>query len=417
MMNNKDSKKLYPRVRRSFALAALCCVPVATVIPNSSFAQAWQFDPIVQLGYEIDDNATLSIRTDEEVRISGFQGDVSARVDYTTSTTNFMIVPRVRLRRYDESDFDSTDEFVRMNLSHSTRLNTFGIRGFYDNESIRTAERADIDPDVDNPDDIPIDDTGRVGVQGDRTRVRARPYWEFRLSNLTSIQASMDYTVVTYDQELVNISDVLIDYEDARADLSFNRRFSDLTSGILMLSARSITNDFGVNEVDTYGGMLGFNRDLTEKVSLRALIGMESVEFLSGGDNEPVMVGELRLVRNLETITFLAQYRRAVTSGGNAIPSIRDDISLNFVRQLSEKISASLGARVYHSERIDATNDQGRDYLRIGAGIGWNLTRSFKLQLNFRHTIIDRGGVVGERADGNQGILWFIYRPNAGTVL
>jgi hypothetical protein len=216
---------------------------------------------------------------------------------------------------------------------------------------------------------------------------------------------------------LIDISDVLIDYEDARVDLSLNRRFSDLTSGILMLSARSIGNDFGINEVDTYGGMVGFNRDLSEKVSLRALVGVESVEFLSGGDNEPVMVGELRLVRNLETITFLAQYRRAVTSGGNAIPSIRDDVSLNFVRQLSEKISASLGARLYHSERINATNDQGRDYLRIGAGFGWNLTQSFKLQLNFRHTIIDRGGVVGERADGNQGILWFIYRPNARTVL
>jgi hypothetical protein len=417
MMNNKDSKKLTPCARRSIALAALCCLPLVTVIHNDSFAQAWQFDPIIQLGYEVDDNATLSIRTDEEVSISGFQGDLSARVDYTTSTTNFMIVPRVRLRRYDVSDFDSTDEFVRMNFSHSTRLNTFGIRAFYDNESIRTAERADIDPDVDNPDDIPIDDTGRVGVQGDRTRVRARPYWEFRLSNLTSIQASMDYSVVTYDQELIDISDVLIDYEDARVDLSLNRRFSDLTSGILMLSARSIGNDFGINEVDTYGGMVGFNRDLSEKVSLRALVGVESVEFLSGGDNEPVMVGELRLVRNLETITFLAQYRRAVTSGGNAIPSIRDDVSLNFVRQLSEKISASLGARLYHSERINATNDQGRDYLRIGAGFGWNLTQSFKLQLNFRHTIIDRGGVVGERADGNQGILWFIYRPNARTVL
>ena len=36
-------------------------------------AQDWRFDPILKVGYEIDDNAALSIRTDEEVEIAGLR--------------------------------------------------------------------------------------------------------------------------------------------------------------------------------------------------------------------------------------------------------------------------------------------------------------------------------------------------------
>ena len=88
-------------------------------------AQDWRFDPVFRLGYEIDDNAELSIRTDEEIEIAGFQADVSARVDYLTETTTFSLTPRVRVRQYDISEFDQTDYFLTMNYSHRTRAHTF----------------------------------------------------------------------------------------------------------------------------------------------------------------------------------------------------------------------------------------------------------------------------------------------------
>ena len=415
-MTNANTTQRMAKSLTEVPIFILVGVLVWTAGTGAAQAQAWRFDPIIQAGYEVDDNATLSIRTDEEVRIAGLQGDVSAKIDYLTDTTTFSATPRLRIRQYDESDFDSNDEFLRLNFMHRARSNTFGVRAFYDNENVRTAELADIDPGVDDPDDIPLDDTGRIGIQGDRTRLRMKPYWSYRFTRLTSMRVQLEYTEVSYDDELL-IGSSLVDYQDSRANVAINHGFSNLTSGIVELSWRSISNDFGLNEVDTIGGSVGFERDLSEKTSVKAMVGMESVEFLSGGDNEPVVVGELRLVRNLETITLLAQYKRAVASSGNAIPSVRDDLILNFSRQLSEKVSASLGARAYHAEQIAARNDQGRDYLRFGAAFGWNLTQTIKLQLEFRHTIIDRGGVPGERADGNRGMLSFIYRPNAAKLL
>ena len=109
------------------------CVVVGLVAlmgsTTGAVAQDWRFDPIFKLGYEVDDNAALSIRTDEEVEIAGFQADVTARVDYLTETTIFSLIPRVRVRRYDVSEFDSTDSFLKMIYSHKTLAHTFAFRG------------------------------------------------------------------------------------------------------------------------------------------------------------------------------------------------------------------------------------------------------------------------------------------------
>jgi hypothetical protein len=397
--------------RRSSAAAAFLSFALAA----SAGAQEWKFDPIVKVGYEIDDNAALSIRTDEEVEIAGFQGDFSARMDYSSAVTRFSFVPRVRVRKYDESDFDSTDLFLRMNYDYRTRSNSFKLRAFAERESVRTAERAGTDLDIDDPTDITNDDSGLVQLGGDRDKIRLRPSWQYRFSNTASVTTTIDYFDVAYSDVF---ADILVDYTDTQADVSFSKGLSPRMDGMLVLTARRFENDDDILEFDGWGAMVGFERALTETTTLRALVGVDGAYFDADNvEDETDFVADVSLVRQLETIRVLAQYKRSITASGTRIPTIRDNFNLNFSRRLSEKIIAGLGARLYQTELISGVGDAGREYVRLAANLGWNITSTFLLEFEVNHTILDRGGFLGESADSNQVAIWFVYRPNMPTTL
>ncbi len=172
---------------------------------TGAVAQDWKFDPVFKFGYELDDNAQLSIRTDEEVEISGFQADVSLRVDYLTDTTIFTLVPRVRVRQYDISEFDSTDYFLTMNYSHKTRAHTFAFRARGELQGVRTAERAGADFDARDLDELSGDDTGLVALEGDRTKVRLKPSWTYRMSGKSSMKLFLDLKDVSYEDVFMDL--------------------------------------------------------------------------------------------------------------------------------------------------------------------------------------------------------------------
>ena len=373
-------------------------------------AQDWVFDPVIKAGWEVDDNAVLSIRTDEEVKVSGYRGDVSLNLNYLSDTSRFSLVPRIRVRKYDIEEYDSTDVFFRANFNHRGQSSSFGLKTLYEQESVRTAERSDADFDFEDPTDIVNDDTGLVQLGGDREKVRLRPDWSYRTSTTSSISAVIDYFDVTYEDVF---QDLLTDYTDTKAEVSYSSAFSDVTTGVLQINARQFRNDDEINEFDGFGFLIGFERALSEKTELRALIGMDNAKFPGdGASDESAFVADFSFARNLETIRILAQYKLAITASSTRIPTIRDNFNLNFSRRLSEKISASLGVRAYQTKVLTGNSNAGRDYVKLAAGFDWYLNPTFLLEFEISHTVIDRR-LAGESADANQASVWFVYRPNS----
>ena len=109
---------------------------------------------------------------------------------------------------------------------------------------------------------------------------------------------------------------------------------------------------------------------------------------------------------------MFAQYRRSVSAGGAGRLTLRDSLSMNFRRRLSEKISAGLGVRAYQSRGVgDATSLNDRDYIQLQSTFLWYLTQSFFIETSYRYTIVDRSDAIGERSNSNQANLWFVYQP------
>jgi hypothetical protein len=369
----------------------------------------WRIQPMVRVAGNYDDNATLNIRTDQEEAISGYIIDARARFEYASPTSNFFVTPLLRIRDYGDPRFDTDDEFVYLQFDKDTQKSDLRIRVNYENEAVRTAERADADLDIDDPDEIPDEETGRVFFLGDRQRIEVVPAWRYRLTDFSSLSFRLAYRDVQYDG---SASELLDDYSNGRVNVTYERAWSPRYSALVDGTYRRYIPDQR-EESDGTGFRVGFRGEVSENTQLRVLAGVESVSGESGGSNSD-WVADVSLVQDLQTITLLAQYRRSISGGGSGTLSSRDEINLNFTRQLDERISAGLGVRAYSTNRLegDAENFDERDYLQLHAQFVWNLTRTWFVQADYRYTFLNRK-IVGESANSNDVTLWLSYRPTA----
>jgi hypothetical protein len=389
--------------------------------PNTAQADGWLFEPILRVGAVRDDNAELSTRTDNEVELTGYLVDVRADINYNFSDiTTFFFQPRALIRTYpDEPIYDSDDIFLRSTFRHRGRTNTFGFRVNYDKQSVRTAERAENDLNIDDPEEVDFDDTGLVGLEGDRARWRLSPYWSYQMSNISSIDMALDYYDTRYDNVF---ADLLVDYTDTRLSASYRRSMSNKTNAVATLTGRSFVPDNRLGDVNTdntgIGALIGFEHSLTEKTRLVAMVGAENTEQTATGRTETNPIGSVTLTRDLETIRLFAQYQRAVAANGTGLIELRDTINMNFSRRLNQRISAGLGVRAYHAKRVgSSTSITDRNYIQLQTQFSWYVSKTFVIEADYTYTIMDRSNAIGERANANGIGLWFVYQPKSTPTL
>jgi hypothetical protein len=393
------------KMRAIVSVGAICVV----VAGMSSALADWRIEPGLRLGGEYDDNAILDFRTDLEQEISGYIVEGVARFAYDSQLTDFFATPRVRYRDYGDPDFDSTDTFFNFSFDRNLRNSNVGIRGSYADELVRTAERSDADLELDDPDQVPDDDSARVFLRDNRQRLEVVPYYSYRLSNISSLGLDASYVDVTYDEGLMGL---LNDYTNARGNVTYRRDWSQRNTAILTGTYRQYESE-GREAIDSYGISGGFENRFSEKTVFRATVGAENTQ-LDTGKNVVEPVANISIVRRLETITMFAQYRRVISGGGGGSLTARDMINLNFTRRLSDTISSGIGVRAYTTTALEEgtiTVDE-RDYLQLHGQFTWNLSRTISLEANYRYTILNRQ-LLGEAANSNNIMVFLNWRPNA----
>ena len=146
-------------------LRALCAAIFVFASTNSALAQDWRFEPIFKVGGEYDDNSRLDPRTDQELDLSGLLLDARADIYYSSPATRFFLQPTVRSRNYnDDTIADSNDFFLRSDFRRRMKLSTVGFRAKFDQQTVRTGERADSDLEIEDPDEIENDNAATLEV-------------------------------------------------------------------------------------------------------------------------------------------------------------------------------------------------------------------------------------------------------------
>ena len=403
--------------KRSSYGAPATLVGLAFLLPvlQNANAQEWRFEPEIRVGGEYDDNARLRANEAEIFEIDGYILEGSAGFAYETQRSLFRITPTLRSRVYDEEiDVDSDDQFLNLAWTHETIKSQFALRGDYSRESARTAERADADIGEEDPDEIPTDETGVVFNNERRERFRILPQWRYEFTERMSFETAFAYTDTSYEDTPLS---PLRDYTDSRVTIGLGRQFTPRTRGYIGATARRFENEVG-RDVDGVGARIGFESEISQTTRFKAEVGYEdSDQDGAVEDADPEFVGDIYLVRNLETITMLAQYRRDVTAGGSGRLAAKDSINLSLRKRFTERVSGGLGVRAYQTSGLgdEAVTFEERDYTQFYAEFGVALSRAFSLQADYRYSHLDQSETIGEEgsADSNSIILWLVYRPTA----
>jgi hypothetical protein len=378
----------------------------------------WQFDPILRAAWDFDDNATLSPRTDEEIDLSGYLAEASLDMIYDSDRSYLSMRPILRTRNYGDDeevdDWNSDDQFFELLGTYRGDRNSFRITGDFSREAVRTAELADADLDTDiDPDDIADDQTGFLDTSQRRNRYVLAPRWTHEFSSTSSLETGLRYLTTSYDETEGFQS--LFDFTDISFRMQYRANFSQRNAATFSLRARDFNTDRFAGDRQSYEVSGGYVRRLSETTQFRAKIGVESVEQeevegLPSISIDPQPTAELTLSRSLETVRFFAQYRKRVAGSGRGNLTARDEINLRFKRDLNERVTVGLGARAYRTDTISGIQNT-QDYVQIRGQVTWRITRSFSMQGDYRHTVIDRGGLQGA-ADSNRATIWFSYQPN-----
>lgn len=385
--------------------------------PDTAVAAEWSLAPLLRASYDFDDNATLSNDDTMVTEIHGGIYDAATTLAYATERTTFDATPLLRWRRYSDSIFNSSDHFVTLNFQHEGLKSNFRIRGEYANESTRTAERAKAEAAINDPDDIPDDDSGASSDFGDRQRFQIAPQWRYNLTEKTAVGVKVMYRDVDYETQSLNF----VPYKNTRLDLTLDRALSPRTRGHITASARRFDRNIDITsvsrDVDTYGFNVGFDQQWTQKTRFRAEVGMEESRP-DVGTSESDLVGNIYLIRNLETVRMLAQYKRSLSASGTGQLNPRDSINLSLDKQFTERVNGGLALRAYRTNKLenDPANAEERDYGQFGAQLTLALTRVFSLQTDYRYTYIDRSSVIGGAANSNEFVISIIYQPTPITT-
>jgi hypothetical protein len=401
-----DEHRRFP----TFTARVACSLVACMLLGQASHAQQWVLQPEIRIGGEYDDNARLQSDSTAVEEIDGYILEGSLGIGYNTQRTTFQLTPKLRSRVYDEiPDVDSDDQFLNLNFAHETLKAQFRVRGSFQRESQRTGERTIPEFEVEDPEEIPTDETGLVLSNERRERFRIAPEWNYDVTERMTFGLRAAYSDVSYDDSPTS---ALVDYNDKRLDALIGRRFSERTQGYFAVGARRYDNELNLNEVEGLGAGVGVESDLSETTSLQVEVGYEDTEQVTTGESDANFVANLNLVRRLETITMLAQYRRNVAASGAGRVTARDSVNFTLRKQFTDRVSGGVGVRAIQSEGADqqALTLEERDLVQVRAQLAVALSRAFSVEGDYRYARVDRTGQVGS-ADSNSIILWLVYRP------
>lgn len=385
---------------RSILLAALLLSPAAALAD-------WRISPSVGAAYEYDDNPSLySVQAVDE---SAHGALLNADIDFThrTQISELTLTPAVYVRRYNLDELDSNDYFFNMNYDHRGQRSRFRFRGQYADESIRTAERSDVNFDVQNPDDIPNDASGRVLATAKRQRFMVAPEWSYNVGQRTFVRLGANYRDVSYGDQIVT---TLTDYSAYSVDAAFGFQKSQIDSLALVGYYRdnSYSSDASFSG---YGAGIEYARNLSEKTRFRARLGVDKSDSATSA-NQSNVVGEISITRQLETTQLIAAYDRAVVGDGSGVMSARDSVNFYVNHYLSQKVSLGAGVSAYRTDSLSSqtVNFNNVDYAQLRALLTWKVTRTWRIDFDYRYNYLKRND-LGTDANSNQIDIWLRYSP------
>jgi len=237
----------------------------------------------------------------------------------------------------------------------------------------------------------PVDpDAGITTDQARSDEYRIAPRLSYELSERNSLSGEFRYTNKRYqDVDFTRLTD----FQTWRADVGFTRELTE-TSGV-KLTAGILDYD-AINEDRTYDTTfvtLAYRRSFTERLRGELTVGWRKTDFDTGLRDGSNTGGVYRLegTYTTELDRFSGRIGRTIVPSGGGTVAQRDEIALQWNRDLGPKWNFLIRGRYFKDETIeslDANLDLGRnerEWVDVVPTISWQFAEDWALAGSYRY--------------------------------
>ena len=239
-------------------------------LPNVSVAADNYVDPSVGIGFEYDDNKTLVSEDPTNV----FGPHLLAKALFGTRTERSLVELEalVDTSYYpDEQDLDSTNFFLDLKSYYRTQSSEIGLNG----RAIRdTTLRSE------------LEDTGRVQTNTRRDLIEFVPYFQYALSELSTLKLEYSYLDVAYEENELSGAQ---DYTYQIVDAEYEHNLSEKNLLIAEIGYSDYDSPEAASKADYYFTRVGVKHDFSARMNGTFLAGYYSAQSdFTGGTLESV---------------------------------------------------------------------------------------------------------------------------------
>jgi hypothetical protein len=411
MLRHRSRIRRGGRAALPFAGAAL-----GMLVSPVSGAQAWIFDPRIEVEAIYDDNYRLTSIPGQEIEVTGgaIDAELAGRKEWQAAM--FEIAPRIRSTFFpDESSEESTDYFLNLLGERRTQRTKLGIRGQYADESVVTSELPVADFPGVGLGQPTGGDAGRTTLRNRRALYLIQPTLDFDWTERRQLSFEAHYVQADYDDNLVE----QVGYKDVGGSAGIGWNLTQRsTFSIDLLGARYEPDDDTGSTTST--GLTAEWRTAPSQVTdFYFRVGSSRAERDSNATDAGVdsssFNGGVGVAWNFQVTRIVIDALRATVPSSQGEMVDRDELRFRVSRTFSPRFSGFVALRGIRTEGVDSdtgttSSIRERKYYTGRTGFEWRMNRQYALEGMYEYKWQEYQGDANS-ATSNGVMFSVVYQP------
>jgi hypothetical protein len=355
------------------ACGALVWAITGFLLSSTAQAEQWFTAPRASLGSFYDDNVRLA-ETDPQETFA-FLANATLTAGRRTELSEIGLgVDVSSIWHSAADDLDHTDVALSLTSGYQWNRHRFGLGARYDYDSTLTSE---------------VSTSGLVQENQRRSRVLLNPSWQYRLSERATLETTLRYDDVAYED---TGSVRLYDYDFTQLAATTSYALSERLKLLSRVSYDHYDADRVQTDSDSYGVELGAGYLISETMSVNTFAGLRQtlaktpnpVGAAETDTTGPLFQVELRNQAELGELSISAMRAMLPSSNGSLLDTT--GLTFAFTRPLSQTWSVHLNAEGYRNQSTDSgSSGDNRRYVALTPALSHRLAESWSLDLSYRY--------------------------------
>jgi hypothetical protein len=370
---------------------------------TSVHAAQWSIAPILGLWVDYDTNRSL---VPQSTPSYGTAMTLDMPLQYASERLKLSLHPQAILERFSNHEFaNANDVIVSGEADWLTERSSWSLTSLFSDQNLTTTE---------------LPNTGVVYPGTRRRDSQAGLSWTYAQSEKLSLTLQGNYEHAIYSSDGTAASTVALQsYRYSSYSASEQLQHSDRLAGFVTLSASEFLQEGIPSPARTYGAVVGFKSQLSERNTLTADVGASRTKLEGLVSNG--LLYDLTFIRTTTTGNFSLSASRNVSPVGSGELTEQEALKVSLQRDLKERLAlnAALSANRYSGvfsvpDFIADIRNLDRTYAQTSIGLVYRTSETWSVGVRGFYNWLNSKTVP--TADGWAVRLEAVWAPSPHSV-